>query len=225
MSDTRRYRPLVLPSSAASLNFPRGVAAIDLPNWRRTAMTLFTGSLEPKKTMTYIPSRSPMWRDLPINLISRSPIAHWAPVPLRLIVGYGFMEHGFAKLAGGPDAFSMILQTLECRCRTSWDGSLLVEIFGDLAVFSVRLCRSPPYQIAAVLVVALVTAHPHGFSSIKLEGGDCGRRTAPIDGLLTKRRDHTYFDANRRGLTLTPASDHGVLQRIPPVSPGSCAER
>ena len=43
-----------------------------------------------------------MWRDLPIDLISRSPIARWAPVPLRLIVGYGFMEHGFAKLARGP---------------------------------------------------------------------------------------------------------------------------
>jgi hypothetical protein len=44
----------------------------------------------------YIQSRSPTWRDL---LISRSPIARWAPVPLRLIIGYGFMEHGFAKVA------------------------------------------------------------------------------------------------------------------------------
>jgi hypothetical protein len=25
-------------------------------------------------------------------------------LPLRLIVGYGFMEHGFAKLARGPDS-------------------------------------------------------------------------------------------------------------------------
>jgi putative oxidoreductase len=24
-------------------------------------------------------------------------LARWAPLPLRLIVGYGFMEHGFAK--------------------------------------------------------------------------------------------------------------------------------
>ena len=28
-----------------------------------------------------------------------SRIARWAPVPLRLIVGYGFMEHGFAFAA------------------------------------------------------------------------------------------------------------------------------
>jgi putative oxidoreductase len=60
------------------------------------------------KTTSYTHSRSLMWRDFPIDLISRSPIARWAPVPLRLIVGYGFMEHGFAKLARGLDAFPAI---------------------------------------------------------------------------------------------------------------------
>jgi DoxX len=34
------------------------------------------------------------------------------PIPLRLIVGYGFMEHGLAKLAKGPDAFVVILHAL-----------------------------------------------------------------------------------------------------------------
>ena len=29
----------------------------------------------------------------------------WWALPLRLIVGYGFMEHGYAKLAHGPDSF------------------------------------------------------------------------------------------------------------------------
>ncbi len=41
-----------------------------------------------------------------------SRIARWAPVPLRLIVGYGFMEHGFAKLGRGPEAFADILHTI-----------------------------------------------------------------------------------------------------------------
>ena len=27
----------------------------------------------------------------------RASVADWAPIPLRLIVGYGFMEHGFAN--------------------------------------------------------------------------------------------------------------------------------
>jgi putative oxidoreductase len=31
---------------------------------------------------------------------------------LRLIVGFGFMEHGFAKLSKGPDTFAAILHAL-----------------------------------------------------------------------------------------------------------------
>src|ERR1700758_834176 len=52
-------------------------------------------------------------------------------VPLRLIVGYGFMEHGFAKLARGLDAFPAILQAPPHLM--GWL-TILVEIFGGLAV-------------------------------------------------------------------------------------------
>jgi putative oxidoreductase len=64
------------------------------------------------KPTSYIGELSRTWRDLPIDLISRSSIARWAPIPLRLIVGYGFMEHGFAKLARGPEALPAILHAL-----------------------------------------------------------------------------------------------------------------
>jgi hypothetical protein len=33
-------------------------------------------------------------------------------IPLRLIVGYGFIEHGYAKIARGPDSFANILTAL-----------------------------------------------------------------------------------------------------------------
>ena len=36
-----------------------------------------------------------------LAFLARPSIAVWAPVPLRLIVGYGFIEHGFAKLSKG----------------------------------------------------------------------------------------------------------------------------
>jgi putative oxidoreductase len=169
--------------------------------------------------MSYIRSRSPMWRDLPINLISRSPIARWAPVPLRLIVGYGFMEHGFAKLTRGPDAFPMILQALGVPAPhlMGWL-TILVEIFGGLAVLLGTLVPLASVPMAAVLLVAIVTVHlPYGFSSVKLEAvtaagaqfGPPGFETdllylaclaalvlggtgpLAIEGLLTKRRDHT----------------------------------
>src|SRR6516162_11502863 len=88
------------------------------------------------KTTSYIQRRSSTWRDLLIDLISGelisgSPIAHWAPIPLRLIVGYGFMEHGVAKLARGPDAFPAILQALGVPAPhfMGWL-TILVEIVG-----------------------------------------------------------------------------------------------
>ncbi len=87
------------------------------------------------KTASYSQKRSPTWRDLPIDLISRSQIARWAPIPLRLIVGYGFMEHGFAKLARGLDAFPAILQALGVPAPHFMGLlTILVEIVGGLAV-------------------------------------------------------------------------------------------
>jgi putative oxidoreductase len=39
-------------------------------------------------------------------------IARLAPVPLRLIVGYGFAEHGLAKLLLGPENFTGLLHAM-----------------------------------------------------------------------------------------------------------------
>src|SRR5438128_11843228 len=167
--------------------------------------------------MSYIRRRSPMWRDLPIDLISRSGIARWAPVPLRLIVGYGFMEHGFAKLARGLDAFPAILQALHVPAPhlMGWL-TILVEIVGGLAVLLGALVPLASIPMAAVLLVAMITVHLlYGFSSIKLQAvtaagaqfGPPGFETdllylaclaalvlggsgpLAIDGLLSKRRE------------------------------------
>jgi putative oxidoreductase len=123
------------------------------------------------KTTSYTERRSPTWRRFPIDLLSRSPIAHWAPVPLRLIVGYGFMEHGYAKLARGLDAFPAILQALGVPAPhlMGWL-TILVEIIGGLAVLFGALVPLASIPMAAVLLVAMITVHlPYGFSSIKLQ--------------------------------------------------------
>jgi putative oxidoreductase len=119
------------------------------------------------KTMSCIGRRSPIWRDFPTDLISRSPIVRWAPVPLRLIVGYGFMEHGFAKL----DAFPAILQALGVPAPhlMGWL-TISVEIVAGLAVLLGALVPLASVPMAAVLFVAIFTVHlPYGFSSIKLQ--------------------------------------------------------
>src|SRR6266446_2988643 len=47
-----------------------------------------------------------------LAFLARPSVAVWAAIPLRLIVGYGFMEHGFAKLSKGPENFAAILHTM-----------------------------------------------------------------------------------------------------------------
>jgi putative oxidoreductase len=61
----------------------------------------------------------------------------WYAIPLRLIVGYGFMEHGYAKLARGPDDFAAILHALgmPAAALLSW-ATVLVELLGGFAVLA-----------------------------------------------------------------------------------------
>ena len=96
--------------------------------------------------------------------------ARWAPVPLRLIVGYGFMEHGFAKLARGPEAFATILHAIGVPAPhlMAWF-TILIEVLGGLAVILGAFVTLVSVPMAVVLLVAIFTVHlPYGFSSIKL---------------------------------------------------------
>jgi len=111
------------------------------------------------------------------NLIDRSshlfpslPEA-WYAIPIRLIVGYGFIEHGYAKLARGPDDFANILHALGLPAATllSW-ATVLIELLGGLAVMVGAFVPLASIPMAFVLLVAIFTVHlPYGFSSIKLQ--------------------------------------------------------
>jgi len=109
-------------------------------------------------------------RDIAVDLPGRFSIAHWAPIPLRLIVGFGFMEHGFAKLSRGPDAFATVLHALAVPAPhfMAW-ATILTELLGGLAIFVGAFVSLISLPLAAVLLVAIFTVHlPYGFSSIKL---------------------------------------------------------
>jgi hypothetical protein len=74
----------------------------------------------------------------------------WYTLPLRLIVGFGFMEHGYAKLARGPDAFTHVLQALGVPMPEllAW-ATIAVELAGvrpSCSVHSFRL-RASPWQL------------------------------------------------------------------------------
>jgi putative oxidoreductase len=102
---------------------------------------------------------------------TRPSLARWAPIPLRLIVGYGFMEHGFAKAARGFDAFPAILSAmgLPAPHLLGWL-TITVEILGGLAVLLGALVPLASIPMAIVLLTAIFTVHlPYGFSSIKLQ--------------------------------------------------------
>ena len=95
----------------------------------------------------------------------------WYAIPLRLIVGYGFMEHGYAKLARGPGDFANILHALGVPAAVllSW-ATILIELLGGFAVFVGAFIPLASIPMAIVLLVAIFTVHlPNGFSSIKLQ--------------------------------------------------------
>ncbi len=107
----------------------------------------------------------------------RACVARWAPIPLRLMVGYGFMQHGFAKLSKGPEAFAAILHAINVPAPhlMAWL-TILIEIFGGLAVLLGAFIPVVSLPMAGVLLVAMFTVHlPYGFSSIKIMSVTSGR--------------------------------------------------
>ncbi len=107
-----------------------------------------------------------------IDLFAQYRYARWAPLPLRLIVGFGFMEHGFAKLSKGPEAFATILHAMGVPAPhlMGWL-TIFTEIGGGFALILGVLVPVVAVPMAVVLLVAVFTVHlPYGFSSIKLIG-------------------------------------------------------
>jgi putative oxidoreductase len=120
--------------------------------------------------LTRINEASPKFHNTPFALSIRSSVARWAPIPLRLIVGYGFLAHGLAKLSRGPDAFAGILQAIGVPAPhlMSWL-AILTELFGGIAVMLGAFVTLFSIPMAALLLVAMFTVHwRYGFSSIKL---------------------------------------------------------
>ena len=118
-----------------------------------------------------------------MNLRSRScnrsslGLIRYAALPLRLIVGYGFLAHGLAKWFKGPVAFAGILHAagVPAAQLMAWT-TIVVEIYGGIALLLGAFVSLVSIPAVILLAVAVVTVHlPYGFSSIKLLGFINGR--------------------------------------------------
>jgi putative oxidoreductase len=109
-------------------------------------------------------------RGIVFDLPGRLAIARLTPIPLRLIVGFGFIEHGLAKLSKGPDVFAAILHALAVPVPhfMAWV-TIVTELLGGIAILLGSFVSLVSLPMAALLLVAIFTVHlPYGFSSIKL---------------------------------------------------------
>lgn len=107
-----------------------------------------------------------LWEDLR----SRWNFAAWAPLPIRLMIGFGFLEHGLAKLSKGPEHFVDIVSAIGTPLPhfMAWL-TIWIEVLGGAAVMVGAFVTLFSIPMAAVLLVAIFTVHiQFGFTSIKL---------------------------------------------------------
>jgi putative oxidoreductase len=106
------------------------------------------------------------------KLRNRAFWGQWVPLPLRLIIGFGFMAHGWAKLSRGPSGFAKLLAQIGAPLpeATAW-ASTLVELLGGLAVFVGAFVEAVSIPLIVMMLVAMFTVHlKYGFSSVNTIG-------------------------------------------------------
>lgn len=96
----------------------------------------------------------------------------WALLPLRVVVGCGFIVHGLAKWNRGPANFGKLLRAIgvPAPVPTAWLVTLL-EVFGGAAILAGVLVALVSVPLIVSMLVAMFTVHwQYGFSSINTIG-------------------------------------------------------
>lgn len=95
----------------------------------------------------------------------------FALLPLRLMVGFGFAAHGYAKLSRGPEDFAKILAVIGVPQPhiMAW-ATCLLEFVGGIGVMLGAFVLPLSLPLAVVMLTAMFTVHArYGFSSIRLK--------------------------------------------------------
>lgn len=108
----------------------------------------------------------------------------WAPLPLRLLLGFGLMYHGFPKLfsGAGHEQFVGMLQGIGVPAPDLMAYVVgVVECFGGLAIFlGAFVVIAAAFNIVNMLVAMFSVHLPHGFNFLNITGmGESG----PIFGM------------------------------------------
>ena len=106
------------------------------------------------------------------RLSSETRWRQWAPLPLRLMIGYGFLAHGWAKLSRGPEGFARLLEQIGAPLpeATAWV-STLIEVLGGLAILAGAFVAVVSIPLIFMMLVAMFTVHlRYGFSAINTIG-------------------------------------------------------
>lgn len=110
----------------------------------------------------------------------------WAPLPLRLILGFGMMYHGYPKLfdAAQRQGFTGMLQGIGIPApgAMAWVVAI-VEFVGGLALILGAFVAIVSVLLIVDMLVAMFTVHlPHGFNFLNITGMEPGGPTFGMPG-------------------------------------------
>jgi len=94
-----------------------------------------------------------------------------ALLPLRLVIGFGFAAHGYAKLSRGPENFATILTSIGVPKAhlMAWVTTLL-ELVGGISLMVGAFVVPLSLPLAIVMLTAIFSIHlEYGFSSVRLK--------------------------------------------------------
>lgn len=107
-----------------------------------------------------------------LEFLNGNPYRRWVPIPIRMILGVGFMVHGWAKWNRGPAAFAELLKqaNVPLPLANAWL-VMLLEIFGGLALLIGAFVAAVSIPLILSMLGAMFTVNiKYGFSAVNTIG-------------------------------------------------------
>lgn len=104
--------------------------------------------------------------------MTKNRLQQWAPLLLRLVIGFGFMAHGWAKLSRGISGFERLLDQAGVPFPhiAAWLGAL-AELLGGFALLTGSYVTIVAIPLIITMLTAMFAVQIHyGFSAVKTIG-------------------------------------------------------